>query len=51
MPMILKVTDYQDRGTSGVLPRSVFINTAYIEGAVREPRWDEAAGLHEVVAN
>jgi hypothetical protein len=28
--MIVKVTDYQDRGTSGVVPRPVFINTEYI---------------------
>lgn len=28
--MIFKVTDYQDRGTSGVMPRPVFINTTYV---------------------
>lgn len=28
--MILKVTDFQDRGAAGVVPRQVFINTTYI---------------------
>jgi hypothetical protein len=28
--MIIKVTDYQDRGAAGVQARSVFINTQYI---------------------
>ena len=28
--MILKVTDYQDRGTSGTVARPVFINSTYV---------------------
>lgn len=28
--MILKVTDYQDRGAGGVVSRPVFINTDYV---------------------
>lgn len=28
--MILEVTDYQDRGSAGVAPRQVFINSEYV---------------------
>ena len=28
--MIIEVTDYQDRGPSGVQKRQVFINTSYV---------------------